>query len=177
LIDTDPKWTVKRLTAAADAAARKTVDFSLVGLAARVRDAVVLTALRESVVLYAEKVMASAPPTRPAQPEYVWKVDRDLAEHAKRFIDTFNILFGENLPPPEPAQAERYWYAYTGNEIVGRCVNLGKDIRPQPIRYYHWAICRGVFGEFTVQEFWHSEMWTTARYRSAMHANGRCPRL
>ncbi|MBZ5538082.1 MAG: hypothetical protein LAO31_19180 [Acidobacteriia bacterium] len=46
LLDTQPDWTVARLTAAAHAAAHQTDDISLVGLAARIQDAVVLTAVR-----------------------------------------------------------------------------------------------------------------------------------
>jgi hypothetical protein len=52
LHDTFPEWTVKGLAAAACKTAREIDDISLVGLAARVQDAVVLTAARESVVLY-----------------------------------------------------------------------------------------------------------------------------
>jgi hypothetical protein len=172
---TFPEWTVSGLTAAAYNTAVETDEISLVGLAARVKDAVVLTAVRESVVLYAEWVVGAA--LHPPRPQYVWKVDGDLAQHARRFIDTFNALFGEELPPPDPAQAERYWDAYDDNEIVGRCVRLGCDDRVVPIRHYHWAICRDERGEFAVQEFWKSEVWTTTRYSSALRFGGRCPEL
>jgi len=172
LLDTRPEWTVGRLTAAAHATAHQTDDISLVGLAARIQDAVVLTAVRESVVLYAEVGSGDA---LLLHPEYVWKVDKDLAEHAKRFIDTFNALFGEELPPPEPVQAGRYWNAYDGNEILGRCVRIGHAPPGSP--HYHWAICKGDAGEFAVQEFWHPEVWTTVRYRSALRYGGRCPDL
>jgi hypothetical protein len=172
LLDTFPEWTVAGLIAAAYNTACETDEISLVGLAARVRDAVVLTAARESVVLYAGMVIGALHPPRP---RYVWKVDDDLAHHARRFIDTFNTLFGEELPPPGPAQAERYWHAYKDNEILGRCVRLGCDDTISLIRHYHWAICRAAAGEFAVQEFWKSEVWTTTRYHSALRGGGRCP--
>ncbi len=172
LLDTRPEWTVARLTAVAYSTAHETDDLSLVGLAARVQDPVVLTALRESVVLYASLVSLGITPPR----EYVWNVDGDLAEQARRFIEGFNALFGEELPPPDPAQAERYWHAYDDNEVVGRCVRLGHDDIQLPVRYYHWAICCGP-EELTVQEFWHSEVWTTARYREALDPSGQCPDL
>jgi hypothetical protein len=105
----------------------------------------------------------------------VWEVDEDLARHAMRFVDTFNTLFGNELPPPEPIHDERYWQAYEDNEILGRCVRLGFDDKVSPIRHYHWAICRGVSGDFEVQEFWKPEVWTTKRYRSAPRSGGRCP--
>ena len=172
LIATAPNWTLARLVAAAHACARETDDFSLVGLAARIQDAVVLTALRESVVLYAEYECLSAQPRR----QYLWKVSDELAEQARRFIDAFNALFGENLPPPEPAQAVEYWDACEANNILGRCVRLGWDDIREPVRHYHWAIYRGPEG-LTVQEFWHPEVWTTTRYREALHVYGRCPDL
>ena len=171
LLETQPRWTVTRLAAAAYAAARQMDDISLVGLAALVKDPVVLAAARESVVLYALPMPVSA---RRRRPKYVWKVDRVLAEQARRFIQVFNALFGEELPPPDPAQAEWYWYAYRRNEILGRCVRLGYDDARVPTRHYHWAICRGSGGELTVQEFWHSELWTTSRYRGTLEDRGRC---
>jgi hypothetical protein len=175
LIDTSPNWTVESLTAAAYNIAHELDEISLVGLAASIKDAVVLTALRESVVLYAEVVTGAI--SLPQPPEYVWAVDKDLARQARRFIDTFNTLFGEFLPPPDPTQAERYWRAYDDNEILGRCVRLGYDNSILPIRNYHWAICCAADGGFAVQEFWNHELWTTTRYRSALSGFGRHPEL
>ena len=97
----------------------------------------------------------------------MWKVDQDLVEHAKRFIHTFHALFGDDLPSPEPAQADLYWHAYKDNEILGRCVRLGCDDTTAPIRHYHWAIC-GAAGKFEIQEFWNAEVWTTDRYRTSL---------
>lgn len=171
LFDTRPEWTVARLTAVAHARALDTDDISLVGLAARAQDAVVLAALRESVVLYAESISLGKPPS----PEYVWNVDDHLAIQAKRFIDAFNALFGDELPPPRPAQVERYWHAARDNPIFGRCVRLGQDETPA-LRYYHWAICAGS-DALTVHEFWQPEIWTTARYREALRPRGKRPDL
>lgn len=155
--------------------AKETDDFSLVGLAALVQDAVVLTATRESVVLYAEVMVGSAMIRE--QPKYSWQVDKELAEQARRFIDTFNTLFGENLPPPEPEQASSYWYACKDNEIQGRCVRLGYNDAVSPVLQYHWAICRKADYTLIVQEFWHPEVWTTERYRSTIGYSGLCPNL
>jgi hypothetical protein len=173
LLNTSPNWTLKGLTTAACSIARRADEFSLVGLAARLQDSVVLTAARESVVLYAE-IMPSNALFRPP-PRYVWKVDKELAKLAKRFIDTFNLLFGEALPPPEPVQAQRYWDACHANEIFGRCVRLGCDISSSAMRHYHWAISRAADGELVVRDFWNSEVWTTERYRATLRGGGRCP--
>src|SRR5436190_8511608 len=88
LLETFPEWTVARLIGAAYEIALKTDDISLVGLAARIRDPVVLAALGESAVLYMDYVFGIA-----QTPEYVWEVDSDLLELANRFIDAFNTLF------------------------------------------------------------------------------------
>lgn len=175
LQDTFPEWTVEKLTAAASAIAQATDDFSLVGLAARVQDAVVLAAARESVVLYAEVMVGAA--QRQRRPKYIWRVDKELAQQARRFINTFNTLFAETLPPPEPGQAESYWQASQNNEILGRCVRLGYNDVLVPVRHYHWAICRQNKDTLKVQEFWHAGVWTTERYRSALNYSGQCPDL
>lgn len=168
-----PNGTVARLTAAAYNTALETDDFSLVGLAARVKDAVVLTAARESVVLYAESLGSAFRP----RSKYVWTVDEDLAQHARRFIDAFNTLFGEKLPPPDQTQAERYWHAYTMPMKSLTVVRLGYDDGVLPTRHYHWGICRTVDEELEVQDFWKPEVWTTTRYSSALSSRGRCPEL
>ena len=167
-----PDWSVTRLIDSACAAAVAADDISLVGLAARIKDPVVLAALRESVVLYGEFIVGALPPPR----EFLWHVDDELARHATRFVNTFNALFGDELPPPISANAEVYWSAYSWATILGRCVRLGQT-DTLPVHYYHWAICSAVGNQLTVHEFWHDEIWTTARYRNALQAGGGCPEL
>jgi hypothetical protein len=82
-----PDWSVPRLRTVAHDAARDTDDISLVGLAARARDAVVLTAARESVVLYAEIVTWGVAPEEPPPPRYEWAVGPELVRQATRFVD------------------------------------------------------------------------------------------
>ena len=173
LFDTRPEWSLERLTETAYNAAEKMDDFSLVGLAARIRDPIVLTATRESVVLYARAAPTSARGLR--TPTYIWNVDKELAEQARRFIDAFRVLFGDQLPPPKPKQAKSYWQACKANKILGRCVRLGYNDAVSPVLQYHWAICRGDDYNFRVQEFWHQEVWTTERYRTVIDPGGRCP--
>jgi hypothetical protein len=155
------QWSIPLLTAEAAKAARATDDFSLVGLAARAEDPVVLAALRESVVLYAEVVLGSALVI--PRFEYVWQVDPALAAAAQRFVDAFNGLFGPELPPPTAKYARIFWHAFAGAEVVGRCVRLGQT--NPPVHYYHWAVCRDREDQLAVHEFWHNEIFTTERYR------------
>jgi hypothetical protein len=133
-----PNWGVEALVRRAHRVAIETDDYSLVGLAARVHDPVVLTAARESVVLYAWDVLGALRP-----PKYVWAVDKDLARQAGRFVDTFNSLLNEDLPAPKPKHAEQYWQASEDNEVIGRCVRLGMDDSQRPTQHYHWAIAPG----------------------------------
>lgn len=155
-------WGVEPLVRLAHRVTIETDDYSLVGLAARIQDPVVLAAARESAVLYAWEVLGSL---RTPKIKYVWAVDKDLARQAERFVDTFNSLFFEDLPAPIPKHAKHYWDASKDNEVIGRCVRLGTDDSQRPIQYYHWAIARGKYGGGEVEEFWDQELWTTARYK------------
>ncbi len=158
-----PHWTVPSVTAAAAQAARVMDDCSLVGLAARAKDSVVLTALRESVVLYAATFAGSL--SRHEPPVFEWRVDDELADAANRFIRTFHALFpvGARLPAATAENAPRYWGACNENVIIGRCVRIGYDDQRTPVMHYHWAINRS--GHLAVDEFWAPEIWTTERYR------------
>jgi hypothetical protein len=164
LFQTKPTWTIAGLAQAAYEIAMRTDEISLVGLAARIRDVVVLAATRESVVLYARRGIGASP--FELHPPYVWKVDEDLTRQARRFIDTFNALFGDELPPPIAAEAETYWKACDRNKILGRCVRIGDEPRVSPVQHYHWAIREAAGGELEVEDFWSPEIWTTTRYRS-----------
>jgi hypothetical protein len=161
-------WSLPLLVPLAAKLARDSRDYSLVGLAAIAEDPVVMTALRESVVLYAEMVLGSAMLPRP---EYVWRVDPYLAQQAARFVDTFNDLMQSNLPAPVADHAALFWQAAALNEVLGRCVCLGQALKGGPS--YHWAIRQGPGDELAVHEFWESETWTTQRYRAARLDGGR----
>ena len=169
LQDTAPHWTVEGLTKAAYAAAIQFDDYSLVGLAARIQDAVVLTSARESAVLYLEMVPLGLDPG--PELEYQWRVDPALAEAANRFIEAFNRFVPEALPRAEAANAEVYYDAYSDSKIIGRCVRLGHT--PDGSQYYHWAIAVTAWSEkqfeMSVHEFWSKDIWTTQKYREALY--------
>lgn len=173
--DSAPQWTLSRLVEAACDAALRTDDFSLVGLAARARDAVALAALRESVVLYAELRLGAL--EDPPAPRFLWAVDEGLVVQARQFIDAYNTLFGMELPLPEPQQAEQFWHACVANDVHGRCVHIGMERRVTPALHYHWAICRGANGAHEVREFWSPDTWTSDRYRAALRGRERRPDL
>jgi hypothetical protein len=165
LSDTRPDWTLARLVSAAHDIATRTDDISLVGLAARIKDATVLTATRESVVLYAQAIAGAR---REEAPRYAWQVAPALEQAARRFVAVFNKLFNETLPTPEAAQAARYWGAAHLNHVHGRCVRLGYDDTKTPMQHYHWAIGMQPDGTLAANEFWSPEIWTTDRYRSSL---------
>ncbi len=167
---TFPAWTVGHLTTAAYECAAASPDFSLVALAALARDPVVLTALRESAVLYAMAVGGAA---MRSEPEFVWEVDEIIRQRAAQFVETFNGLLGERLPRPAPENAKDYWMASGEWKIVGRCVRIGFDDSVRPVRHYHWAIDRDAEYRPLVTEFWDTEVWTTARYRAGQGGKAR----
>jgi hypothetical protein len=169
LRETRPDWTIPAITAAALRIAVATQDCSLVGLAARGKNPVILAALGESVVLYAERVVLS----RIQHRVFEWRVDPDLTEAARRFVSAFNLLFDEDLPYPGPERAESFWKPGHKAEIIGRCVSLGRDTS-QPPRHYHWGICCNLAGELTVQDFWRDRLWTTEHYRATLTFGNRC---
>ena len=155
-------WNLPDLLARASQVALETDDYSLVGLAARVRDPVALAALRESVVLYAEEVTLGALPVRL---EYVWSVDPGLAAAAKRFVDEFNRVMGYGLPQPTERRAWVFWCASEQADVAGRCVRLGQTDESPP-GFYHWAVVADAEGRLGVQEFWADRVWTTGDWRS-----------
>lgn len=156
-------WTVPHLTAAASAIARKDRDCSIVALAARAEDSVLMAALRESVVLYAEVATLGAPLARRT---FVWRVDPELSAAAQRFVDAFNALFGQELPPVSAEYAHVFGEAADELQIVGRCVRIGQTEGAQQGQY-HWAVARTSDGHLAVDEFWAMEIWTTHQYRNS----------
>lgn len=159
---TIPDWSIEKLVSRAYEVAQAGDDYSLVGLAALARDPLVLAALRETAVLYAA-VVGAAPPR--ADPQYVWRVDNEIASRAMEFVATFNDLFDEDLPEPTPRNAKRFFNAADLRSIEGRCVRIGFDDRTTPVRHYHWAIT-SEHGNLAVEDFWDTELWTTERYRT-----------
>ena len=155
-----PNWSLERLIARAHAVAFETSDYSLVGLALLSRDPVIVAALCEPVAVYERHRFGGSWPI----PRFVWGVDDALASGAARFIATFNDLFGENLPVPIPDNAEEFFVEDPRASTAGRCVCIGASA-PPAVRYYHWGICSEQGGQLAVEEFWHEERWTTARYR------------
>lgn len=162
LNETFPAWTIPTITDRAYEVAIQSDDISLVALAALSRDPVVLTALRESVVLYATVLGGSA---RTQEPEYIWQVDRDVTDRASLFVQEFNELFDATLPAPTADNAQSFWVAGREWKVLGRCVRIGFDDRVEPTRHYHWAIETDSQSDLNAREFWDTELWTTARYR------------
>jgi len=154
--------TVGKVVERAHRVAVETEDFSLVGLASFARDAVILAALRESVVLYAKVSRFFRESAKPPVPVYVWRVDHELARRGARFVATFNELFDDDLPEPVAENADLFFEAANENGIYGRCVCIAKH--PEA-GFYHWAVCLGPDGRLAVDDFWDTEVWTTDRYR------------
>ena len=169
-LDEISNWALESLVTRSSEIAHNTDDYSLVGLAARTNDAVVLAAIRESVVFYAGVRFLSMP----KKIRYVWRVSKDLVEAAGRFIETFNGLFDDELPAPRRRNAAVFWDAYKDNKIFGRCVHIGSNVRC-PADHYHWAV--SLDQKLAVHAFWHREIWTTERYILALVESRGRPRI
>lgn len=166
-LDKIGQWSVAELTEAAHRIVAESDDYSLVALASLTRDPVIITALRESVVVYA----AAATMGVGVLPVYTWRVSEEVAKRAARFVATFNTLFEEGIPVPIAENADYFGaFAYKQGDISGRCVRIGQS--QVPVKYYHWAIFTGADKQLGVHEFWHAELWTTERYRKALPAGG-----
>lgn len=163
LADTGDDRTVDAITSAAYELASDSDEYSLVALGALAQDAVVLTALRESVVLYTELELIGK--VLPPKPRYEWHVDPVIEERAQHFVKIFNKLFGKSLPRPHQRNAKVFWNACDTQEIIGRCVCIAFDDRVDPVTYYHWAIDVDGRGGLFVSDFSDAEIWTTEQYR------------
>ncbi len=160
-------WNVEKLVKHAQQLARASDEYSLTGLAARTGDAVVLAALRESVCLFE---MVGTGYRKPITYHYIWEVDDDLCRLANCFVQAFNGLVGDRygrLPKVTSDEAQNFSLCSRLNEIVGRCICIGKNFRGD---HYHWAVCMRREdeedpGSLYVDEFWSAELWTTERYR------------
>ena len=159
-------WTVTSLMAAAVEIASSSDDCSLVALAVLSHDAALVTALRETMVLYAAPAFGAA--RHPPTPRYIWEVGKELARRAEVFVDRFNSLFTDDLPRPRPDNAARLWSAHNEAVVAGRCVRIGLDDSTKPVRHYHWAVS-GAWKEkvlrYEVHEFWDTILWTSEAYR------------
>jgi len=162
LMDMNPgQWTTDSLTLKAYQISNENDDISLVGLAAFLKDAVVLAALRETVVLYA--ALAAGCAMEQPTIEYVWNVDKTLQAKVNRFITVFNELALNNIPEAKAENVECFYNAFEDNAILGRCVFIGYDDSKQPVENYHWAI-KHHGSDLVVDDFWSTELWTTERY-------------
>jgi hypothetical protein len=163
---TEPNdWTVEALTDKAYQFSVADNDISLVGLAAFIQDAVVLAALRESVVLYS--AIAAGSPLEPPTYKYVWNVSEELQNRANQFIQLFDQLTSSPIRQACAENAEYFNNAYEDNEILGRCVFIGFDDSKIPNAYYHWAInYEAQGGNLVVDAFWDTKIWTTEYYQN-----------
>ncbi len=140
--------------------------FSLGGLAALAKDSVVLASLRESVTLYTLPAFLGVPDNL-RRVRFAWTVDDELAQRARRFVASFNQLFGESIPVPEERNARFYWEACDLESVVGRCARLAVNDSRQRDRFYHWAVDGSAAEPLTISDFWAPDVWTTYRYRAA----------
>jgi len=161
------QWESTSILKEAKRRAKQSESCSLVAIAALASDLVCLAALRESTVLYADVLCGSAYNPEPIEYVYEWQVTPEVEAAACRFVTAFNLFSqsgADTLPLAIKDNAETYYSAYEDCDILDRCVRIGYDDSTTPYRHYHWAIIMKD-GQYAVEEFWDSEIWTTERYR------------
>ncbi len=130
-------WNAETLVDRAYQFTKETEDCSLVGLGALCRDAILITAFKESTVLYWLEMFGAAQCIEPPRYVYEWNVDKEIEERANRFISHFNELTASDIPAANSENAE-YFYIDPEDaaDIRGRCARIGVDDRIFPIHVY-----------------------------------------
>jgi len=136
-------------------------NFSLTGIGILTKDPVVITALRESAVLFLSVERAS--PETPKY-QYIWSVSSNIENLINMFIYEFNKFIPYKILYANKNNSEYFYNAYEENRLIGRCVCIGKDNSLN--KYYHWAINKkDSSDELNFVEFWDDKIWTTEQYR------------
>ena len=149
-------WSIQGLTQRSQQLIRDS-DAGLIAVACASADPVAICVARETMALAADVEFADLEP-----PRFLWKVSRDVAEVARRFITATAVSFGFTLPDPVEASAPVYGAASAGLDLAGRCILIGEHPGSEYGRY-HWYLSGQDTG-MVVIDFWSLATWTTADF-------------
>lgn len=150
------QWNIENITTKAGEYASANDDYSLVGCACWLKDSVLITCVKESMVLYSGLILSD--------PIFEWQVCAELEYRLNLFISEFNKLCNANIRTASPENARYFDKAAELNHITGRCIALGIPTVNQT-QHYHWAIRKENNLDYITHDFWSEELWTTERYR------------
>jgi hypothetical protein len=156
------KWNVKNILDMAYTIINDIGNTTIIGLGILLKNPVIVTALRESVVLFPEFYTAGDPDfTIKYINKYIWNVSKEIEKLANTIIEIFNGICPYKIPNATEINAELYYKEFTSNPIDIRCVRIGYDNLSG--QNYHWAIKNQEYltSNYKFMEFWDEKLWTT----------------
>jgi hypothetical protein len=156
------KWNVENIMNTANTIINDTDNTTIVGLGVLLKNPIIVTALRESVVLYSDFYCTGAPDFSIKYiNKYIWNVSKEIENLANKIIEIFNEICPYKIPKAIEKNAEIYYDEFTSNPIDLRCVRIGHDNFSG--RNFHWAIKNQEYltSNYKFIEFWDTKLWTT----------------
>ena len=153
------KWNAENILNEAYTIIKDTEDTTIVGLGILLKNPVIVTALKESVVLYNDILPTGELDHRIKYIyKYIWNVSKEIENLANKIIEIFNGICPYRIPIAVAENAKKYYNNFSSNPIKIRCVKIGYDNLSQ--KYYHWAI-NNVNYNYKFVDFWDTKLWTT----------------
>lgn len=164
-------WSIDELTTMAQSIAAEADDVSLVGLAARVGDPMLMILAR--LQPKAGRTLDDDP-----EDEFDWQVGPAFAASVGAFVDVANKLLDAELPAPTADNASAYFWASTGISLGGQCVPLGMLRLGYRNKHgtYHWAIREphmvSRLSGPEAEQFVDTKLWDSERYTRELYPRG-----
>jgi hypothetical protein len=155
-------WNVKNIINEAFTIINDIGNTTIIGLGIALKNPVIVTALRESVVLYPDFYCTGVPDfTIKYINKYIWNVSKEIENLANTIIETFNGICKYKIPKAIEKNAKIYFEEFSSNPINLRCVRIGYDDFSG--KNYHWAIKNQKYltSNYKFIEFWDKNLWTT----------------
>ena len=168
----EEKWNAKSILDEAYLNLLKGNDNTIIGLGVLLKNPVIVTLLRESVVLYSDFLFTGGPDFRVKYVyKYIWNVSIEIEKKAQKIIQTFNSICPYKIPDAIKKNVKIYYEKYISNPIYMRCVRIGFN----GYNHYHWAIRKKDYftEDFEFIEFWDSKIWTTVDIKADFQQDGK----
>jgi len=170
-------WNVKNILNTAYTIINDIGNTTIIGLGIMIKNPVIVTALRESTVLYSDVPCLGMPDfTIKYVNKYIWNVSKEVEKLANMLIETFNGICPYKIPMAIEKNAEKYYDEFSSNPVDLRCVRIGSDVSS---RHYHWAIKKQEHptSNYKFAEFWDENLWTTEKAEDDWYKKGELKKL
>jgi hypothetical protein len=171
-------WNVKNILNTAHTIINDTNNTTIIGLGIIIKNPVIVTALRETAVLYADILCAGVPDfTIKYINKYIWNVSKEIEHLANIIIETFNGICPYKIPLAIEKNAKKYYDRFMSNPFDLRCVRIGYDAFSG--KNYHWAIKNQEYltNNYKFAEFWDEKHWTTEIAKNDWYRKGELKTL